>query len=286
MEKRIIAIAGSHGFIGSNLVKELDKENEILKIPRQALYDKGKLRDIIKNVDVIINVAGVPVYKLWTKKNKKKIYESRIIPSRNIVNVLNEIKTKQVQLINASAIGVYAQDECYNEDNAKYSENFLSKVILDWEKEVKNLNKNHKFAITRIGIVMGKEGYLQKVLPGFKMGFKVTLGSGEQYFSYIYIDDLVNAFKYIIENQLDGTFNLTSPEKLKVKNVNDQLAKMYRGWIGVHIPEWLIGLFIGQQKVLFTEGQCVQPKHLKEAGFVCRYSNLQSIIEQIKRTSS
>ncbi len=286
MKTKVIAIAGSHGFIGSNVVRELSKENRIFKIPRQALYDKKKLKDILKNVDVVVNVAGVPVYKLWTKKNKRKIYDSRIIPTANIVNVLKELNTKNIHLINASAIGVYASDKCYDEDNALYNKNFLSEVILDWEKEVKNLNKNHKFAITRIGIVLGKEGFLQKVLPGFKMGFKITLGSGEQYFSYIYIEDLVAGFKYIIDNQLEGTFNMTNGEKLKVRDVNRQLAKIYRGWIPVRIPEWLIGLFIGQQKVLFTEGQCVKPKHLEEAGFNCRYKTIQKVLQRIKKESS
>ena len=286
MEKKIIAIGGSNGFIGSRLVRELKKENEILEIPRDALYNKNKLKNIIRKADVVINVAGVPVFKIWNSKNRKRIYESRIIPSKNIVEVLNEINSKKMQLINASAIGIYASDKCYNEDNAKYSNNFLSKVILDWESEVKNLNKNHKFVITRLGIVLGEGGYLQKVLPAFKMGMKITLGSGEQYFSFIYISDLVDAFKHIIENQLEGTFNLTCGEQLKIRNMNDQLAKMYGTWFGFHIPEWLIGLFIGQQKVLFTEGQCVQPKHLEEAGFVCRYNNLLSVIEQIKRKSS
>lgn len=282
MNNKKIAIAGSHGFIGTHLLERLEANNDIIRVNRKDLYDHHKLKHTIEKADVIVNLAGVPIYKIWTKKNKRMIYESRILPARNIVRALNEVKNKKMFYVNASAIGIYESDKCYDEENANYTDNFLSKVLIDWENEVKNLDKNHNFAIARFGIVLGEGGYLEKVLPAFKMKFKITMGTGKQYFSYVHINDAVRALEFVMDQELTGVVNITNNDNMEVKKLNSIMGRYYNTWVSIRIPTWLLKSVLGNQHVVFTEGQCVIPKKLDERKFEYRYTNIKEVLNSVK----
>lgn len=283
MNKEKIAIAGSHGFIGSRLVDRLKGRGEIIRIPTKLLYNTNELYEVIKDADVIINVAGVPIYKIWTKRNKKKIHDSRVLPTRNLVKAINKVHNKSVYFINSSAVGIYGSEKCYDEENAVYADNFLAKVLMHWEKEVFNVDKNHKFAIMRFGVVMGAGGYLGKVLPSYKMGLKVTLGSGDEFFSYVHIDDLERAVEFLIEKMETGVYNITSGEEIRIKKVNSTIGKYYHTFVSLKIPKRLLKWVIGEQSIIFTEGQCIKPKAIIDKGFEFKYTSFEEVIKSIKR---
>lgn len=286
MDKIKIAVAGSHGFIGSHLMEYLSNKYQVSRISRNSLYNNEILLNELNEVDVVINLAGVMVAKPWTKKNKKRIMNSRVTTTKNLVDVINVINNRSIHLINASAIGIYKSERCYTEEDVGYDNNFLAKVVDTWEREVKRISSNHMYTITRFGNVMGDGGYLEKISIGFKMGFNVTLGSGKQFFSYIHMEDAVKAIEFVINKKMVGIVNVTNDEMIRIHEVNKIISRYYGGKLKIRIPEKFLKAAIGEQRVLFTEGQCVIPKRLIDAGFQWKYNNFEKTIAAIKRKNS
>ena len=206
-----IAITGATGFIGTRLSRLLlNKGHTIIGLGRSdshPLEDHdnfnyisadsslgGDWQDALSEVDAIINLTGVNIFRYWNKKAKSQIYDSRILTTRNIVQAL-PAETDQV-LITASAIGYYGDrgDELLNE-NSTPGPCFLSQVGVDWEKEAfKAQEKNKRVGAMRFGPVFDKNaGPLPKMVLSFKLFAGGPLGSVNQWMSWVHIDDLLSA---------------------------------------------------------------------------------------------
>ena len=110
-----IALAGFNGFIGQRLVKER-KQDELIRIPRELLYDNGAaLENALRGADVVINLAGSSINTRWTRKNKKRIEESRLGVNKRLVAAINRLEFKPLLFITASAIGIYENNGMHDE---------------------------------------------------------------------------------------------------------------------------------------------------------------------------
>ena len=212
---KTIAITGSSGFVGTYLINMLKIKNyKIIRIQRNDLVNIDKLITIIDNSNIVINLAGANIISRWSEKYKKTLYNSRINTTKNIVQAINKSKNKIELFISTSAIGIYKNDNKYNETNIKYDNTFLAKLCKNWEEEALKIKDNNiRKVIFRFGIVLGLNGgALNKMLLPFKLGLGGCIGNGSQKFSFIHIKDLLNAYDFIINNKnLEGSFNLTAP---------------------------------------------------------------------------
>ena len=207
-----ILITGATGLIGKKLTADLlskgysvnyltTRKSKIKSSKQINGYYWDPEKDIIdlqcfKNVDTIINLAGSNIAKRWTNPNKLEILKSRIqslILLRDSI-VKNNLKIKKI--ISASAIGIYpsSYQRVYSENNNIISNNFLGKVVNDWELAVSSFNDlKIEIAIVRIGLVLSKDGgILSKSLLPIKFGFGSFFGSGNQWQSWIHIQDISN----------------------------------------------------------------------------------------------
>ena len=277
---KTIAITGSSGFVGQNLIQFFENKNyEVISIKRDYLKDENKLLEIVSKSDVIINLAGANIINRWTDSYKKLLYSSRIDTTKSIVNAINKTEKKPEILISTSAIGVYDNKSTYDE-SAHLNNDFLANLGKDWEDEAKKAQI--PVAIFRFGIVLGKNGgALDKMLLPFKLGIGGVIGSGNQAFSFIHIEDLLNAYEHVIENKLDGTFNLVSPTPTTNKGLTKALGKYLHRPTIFPVPEFMLKLIFSEGAKILTDGQSVVPKKLLDNNFKFKYENIEQAIENL-----
>lgn len=280
---KTIAICGSTGYVGSSLNNFFSKLNyKIVSISRNILNDQEKLEEIIESSDIVINLAGANIINRWSESYKKLLYTSRIDTTSKIVNTINKVEKKPKLFISTSAVGIYDNKATYDE-NGSFSNDFLSKLCQDWEKEaLKAKCESTKVSIFRFAIVMGKNGgALQKMITPFKMGVGGVIGSGTQAFSFIHIDDLLNAYKFVIENEYEEIFNLSAPVPTTNKGLTKALGNTLRRPTIFPVPEFILNLIFSEGAKVLTDGQSVVPKKLLDLGFEFKYKTIEDTIENL-----
>ena len=280
-----IAISGAGGFIGKQLaVYFQSKGNEVLSISR--IGSGTATTEIVRElsgVDVIINLAGAPIVGRWTKKYKKALMDSRIITTRKIVEAIGLMDKKPQLLISASAVGIYSQEGEQTESKFKMADDYLGQICLAWEMEAKKAIPFTRVAITRFGIVLGKEGgMLRRLLPLFRKGLGGKIASGKQGFSWIHVYDVIQAVDFIIENpEVSGEFNFTAPNVVDNKKFTRLLARILGKSAVFHVPTFALRLIYGKGADAILGGQFALPKHLVDSGYQFSYPDLKSALEDI-----
>lgn len=283
-----ITVTGGTGFIGSHITRHLSSlGHEIVLIRRNDLAEgSDRISKLIKSADVVINLAGSPVIKRWTEKNKKEILFSRLNTTGLLVSSIQGLPSPERPslFISASAIGVYDSVHVHNEDSGFFDDNFLADVVRQWENCLSPLQTTHvRVCVMRIGMAMGTEGgIMKKLLPLFRLGLGGKIGSGKQGFSFIHITDICRAVTFMIENSnCKGVFNLTTPQYTENEQFTKVLAKECRRPAIFAVPEAALKLVYGEAAVALLRGQFVYPRHLLDCGFEFRYPDIVSAVKAI-----
>jgi uncharacterized protein (TIGR01777 family) len=192
-------------------------------------------------------------------------------------------------LCSTSAVGYYGfrGDEEITEDSTP-GEDFLAGVCVDWENEaVKAVDKGIRVATTRFGIVLGKTGgALGQMIPAFKKFVGGPLGSGNQWFSWIHMEDLLNAFMFVFENQdIHGPVNFCSPNPVRNRDLARALGKVLSRPSFLTTPGFMLRLVLGEFGSVLLEGQRVIPAKLLKYGFSFRYPDISEALEDVVRGS-
>ncbi len=294
-----ILITGGTGLIGKQLGLELakrghtlialtrSKDQALLQAPYPATWIECDISHDVPNLDTItidgvIHLAGENVgEKNWSEEQKKKILDSRIQGTRNLITAL---KNKQPKFfIGASAIGIYdmsKNDDWMTEESAPAS-HFLAEVTSAWEKESRS--QSARTVLFRIGVVLSTEGgALPKMLFPAQIFASSPIGSGSQWMSWIHIKDVVKAFLFAVENsQLQGTYNLVAPVPARQKEIASSIAKNINGFSGPPVPGFLLKTFLGEQASLALNSLRVSSEKLSKAGFQFLFSEVQSALGDI-----
>jgi uncharacterized protein (TIGR01777 family) len=280
---KTIAISGASGFVGSSLIKFFtDLDYKVTPIKRETLDDKSKLEELLNSSDVVINLSGANIINRWSESYKKLLYTSRIETTKKLVNTIKNIQNPPKMMISTSAVGIYDNKSTYDEKGT-YSNDFLSSLCQDWEKEaLKAKNEKTKVSIFRFGIVLGRDGgALQKMITPFKLGVGGVIGSGNQAFSYIHIEDLLGAYKFVIENSYEDNFNLTAPVPTTNKGLTLALGKTLKRPTILPLPEFVLNLIFSEGAKVLTDGQSAIPKKLLDLGFEFKYRTIEETIENL-----
>ncbi len=282
---KTIAISGASGFIGKNLSKHFSKlDYKILPISRQDLHNQEKLQNIVNSSNILINLAGASILKKWTKKYKETLYKSRIDTTKNLVQAIKNSNTPPELFISTSAIGIYDNKNTYDE-NGTFSNDFLSKLCQNWEEEaLKAKSKETKVSIFRFSVVLGKnDGALKQMLTPFKLGLGGIIASGKQAFSFIHIEDLLAAYKFIIEKNYEGVFNISSPKPCTNKDLTKALGKSLNSPTFFPMPEFILQLIFSEGAKILSDGQSTIPKNLENLGFKFKYKSIEETIEDLTK---
>ena len=288
-------ITGGTGFIGTYLTQLLVRQGHNITILSRnkhrvlpnirAIENISDIHDN-EHIDVIINLAGANISKKWTQSYKRELISSRVDTTQHIISMISRLTKKPELLISASAVGYYgAQGKAPLSEQSPYTEDFTHQLCSQWETiALQAENYGVRTCITRLGVVLGKGGgALEKMLPAFKYGLGGKIGSGEQFFSWVHIKDLIAAFNECVKNkQYRGIYNLTAPHPVTNAQFTAALGKAIQRPTMFTIPGWFITLVFGEMgENLLLRGQNVIPERLQNAGFQFNYPDIESALTEI-----
>ncbi len=302
-----IMITGATGLIGKTLVAHLSKKHECILVGRTRkkihatfsnryrilTWDDLKIsnEDLLKEVDVIINLAGENIGdRRWSLSQKEKILNSRVNASKILANLCEKLGEKSPRLLNAGGIGIYgfSDSSFYFTEESPTSNDpncFLSVISNEWEKALNCAENNHVNVVKmRFGVILSKNGgALKKILPSFKLGFGAVLGSGQQPFSWVLLDDLVRAIDFIISHpDIFGAVNIVSPGVVTQKAFAKALAKALHRPCFLNIPQKIVRILFGQMgDELLLKGQGVKSEKLLKAGFEFQYPEIDKALKYL-----
>lgn len=300
MKKRVI-VAGGSGFIGRALCRHLVRRGcEVVVLTRrvrdwgegsssirQVVWDGQTTQgwqDEVEGSFAIINLVGENVAAgRWSRKKKQRILDSRLQATEAVVAAVRQAKEKPSVVIQASAIGFYGDggDKILDE-NSESGCGFLADVVGQWEAAIKPVEESVRLVTLRLGVVLGRSGgMLAKVMPPFRFFLGGHLGSGQQWISWIHLDDVVGAIAYSLENEsCAGVYNLTSPQAVRAKAFFQTLGQQMQRPSWLHIPGFFLKIMLGDMaREMLLSGQRVEPKRLVESGYVFKYPQLTEALQ-------
>lgn len=296
-----IFITGGTGFVGTYLMKRLiagghsvtiltsDNPGSGLKVDGLSYLEgnptvQGDWQKVVPGHDVIINLAGASIFSRWTEKQKIILRESRILTTRHLVEALPP-KAERITFFSTSAVGYYGfhEDEELTEASSAGTD-FLARLANDWEQEaLRAQDKGARVIITRFGIVLGKNGgALGQMIPLFKYFLGGPLGSGRQWFSWIHMDDLAEAFIFLLQHQeISGAVNVCSPRPVRNKELGAAIGRVLRRPSWMPAPGFVIRVILGEFGSVLLKGQRVIPRRLLDAKFRFKYPVIDQALESI-----
>ena len=297
-----ILITGGTGFVGTQLTFRLIQDgNEVTilsrskkgpeRVPAGISYlqgdpiQKGSWQEAIKNHDAVINLAGASIFAKWTEEYKKAIRESRVSTTRNVVEGIEANPKRKTTLFSTSAVGYYGF--CGDEELIEESppgNDFLARMAVEWEGEaLKAREKGARVVITRFGIVMGeKGGALGQMIPLFKKYIGGPIGNGNQWFSWIHIKDLAEAFVFLMKHpEISGPVNVCSPNPVRNRDLAKALGRALDRPSFIPAPGFMVRLALGEFGSVILKGQRVIPRRLLENGFAFQYPDIEKALQSI-----
>jgi uncharacterized protein (TIGR01777 family) len=297
-----IVVTGATGFIGKALCRTLHKDYELIALSRNPDKAAKSIPGLAKIVQwdgkspesfqqaldgalAVINLAGENIGSgLWTKSKKAAILQSRLNAADAIVKAIEHSQKKPALVVHASAVGFYGntEDRILSEDSSP-GPGFLAEVCQKTERTIQQVeNPGVRLAILRLGVVLGPGGGLiSRLLPPFRLYLGCRIATKNQWFSWIQIDDVAAAIRFIIERpDLKGVFNLTSPNPVPAKDFYTSLGKAMHRPVLFSAPTFALKLLLRDMATeLFLASQRAIPQNLLQAEYEFRYPDVESALQ-------
>jgi hypothetical protein len=296
-----VLVVGGGGFIGARLVEALRGRNdEVVVTGRSEERLRRRLPGVacvgwdppsgpppaaaLAGVDAVVNVAGEPVARWWTKARKASIRESRVLGTRNLVAGLLAADPRPKVLVNASAIGYYGdrKHEWVYEESPPGND-FLAEVCRAWEAEAWKA-RPIRTAVVRFGIVLGKGG---GAYPELKFPFRIfaggTIGQGYGWMSWIHIADVVGVLLHCLDQDVAGVLNATSPNPVSNGEFARTLGAVLRRPSFVMMPAFALRLMKGEFAKVITSSIRVKPLRTEASGYTFRFPRLREALLDLER---
>ena len=296
-ERMKVAITGASGLVGTELSKLLQREGHsvIPVVRRKADHEQIAWRPSegridpkdFEGIDAVVHLGGDNIAEgRWNAEKKRLIRDSRVKSTELLSKTLAGLDQKPRVFVCASAIGIYGDQrpDAVDEDAGK-GEGFLADVCQDWEDACKaTRDAGIRTVNVRIGVVLSKNGgALAKMLTPFKMCAGGIIGSGQQIWSWVSIDDVVGAINHAIENEsIDGPLNATSPNA----SSNAQFTKALGHVLGrptlIPMPAFAARMALGEMAdALLLSSSRVKPKKLLETGYDFKHEDLEATLRAL-----
>lgn len=294
-----ILVSGSHGLVGKALVKSLaDDGHEVIRLVRHEHNvgapeiewqpDEGRIdAQHLEGLDVVVHLAGESIASSrWTNDKKRAIRESRVKGTSLVSTTLAHLERPPSVFLSASAIGYYGNrgDELLTETSAPAND-FLSSVCIEWEQASRPAaEKGIRTVNMRFGIILdANEGALAKMLTPFRMGIGGRVGSGRQWMSWIAIDDVVGAIKFVMEDKsVRGAVNFVAPNPVTNAEFTKTLGRVLSKPTIFPVPEFGARLAFGEMAdALLLSSQKVDPTVLNDKGYLFNWPTLEPALRKI-----
>jgi uncharacterized protein (TIGR01777 family) len=301
MSKRVL-ITGGTGLIGRALSASLisdgyqvivlsrnPEDNQTLpkgvRITGWDARTAGGWGHLADGADAVVNMAGAPLNRWWTPRYKRIIRESRVSAGRAVVEAVEQAAAKPRVVIQASGIGRYGPqgDEIVTEE-AGPGHGFLGQTAVAWEASTAPVEDfGVRRAIIRSGIVLTTDGgALPLMMLPFRFFLGGPLGSGEQWLSWIHIEDQVRAIRFLIQNPAaQGPFNVTAPNPVTNAEFSRRLGNAMDRPAFFRVPAFAIRLALGEMSTVVLHGQRALPEELLRLGFTFRFPELRQALDSL-----
>ena len=289
-----ILVSGVSGPIGAALLPTLKTRGyEITRLVRgaatgeeQISWNPGKpiAPEAVSGFDAVVHLAGESIVGRWTDEKKRKIRDSRVVGTCSLAQALAQAKEKPQVFVCSSAIGYYGDrgNEGLNEESAPGS-GFLPDVCREWEAATSAaIDAGIRTVQMRTGIVLSpKGGALGKMLTPFKMGVGGEIGDGQQWMSWIDVQDMVGGIQHVLKNELlSGPVNMVAPEPVRNAEFARTLASVLGRPAIFPMPAFVAKLAFGEMgEELLLGSQKVEPGKLVASGYQFRYRELRGSLE-------
>jgi uncharacterized protein (TIGR01777 family) len=297
-----ILITGASGLVGNALVdyfssgahdvyklvrSEPSSDKEIQWIPSSA--DQLGYVDLkqLEGFDAVVHLAGENIAgKRWTKTQKDKIYDSRIMATKFLARTLTKLERPPKVFISASAIGFYGdRGEVVVDEMSSNANDFLGQTCIDWERAASGATeKGIRVVNARFGIILDpRGGALAKMLPLFQLGGGGILGNGKQYMSWIALDDVLGAIHHcIMTDSISGPVNFVAPNAVTNKEFTKVLASVLGRPAIFPAPAIALKLVLGEMaEALLLSSTRVKPKVLEETNHEFAFADLESALRHM-----
>jgi uncharacterized protein (TIGR01777 family) len=288
-----IAVTGATGFIGSALLALLKRAGDevvVLRRPDDWNSETGAVNQaVFRNIDAVVHLAGESIASgRWTGVRKARILDSRIKGTKLIAETIASMETRPSVLISASAIGYYGDrgSELLREESGP-GVGFLPDVCKQWEAATDVASrKGIRVVHLRTGLVLSKNGgALPRMLLPFKLGIGGRIGSGNQFWSWISLDDECAAIQHCLQaTALHGAVNLVSPSPVTNTEFTKTLGRVLGRPTIFPLPALAARLALGEMSdPLLLASARVEPAKLQASRFVFRNRDLRATLEQLLR---
>lgn len=302
VQAKNILITGGTGLIGTRLTSLLlERGYEVSHLSRSRqpgspvpvfLWNPARKEideQSTRNVDAIIHLAGAGIAdKRWTEKRKKEILESRTLSAALIRRTLSRQQHQAKVFISASGIDYYGANNSgapFKESAPPGGEDFMSEVAIAWEKEADAFTEiGMRVVKIRTGVVLSRQSIaLRKISLPVKLFVGAPLGSGDQYFNWIHLEDLCEIYLRAIEDfSMQGAYNAVAPDPV----TNRELTKMIADILGrplwlPAVPGFMVRLIAGEVADVVLKGGKVSADKIQQEGFVFRFDTLRSALTDI-----
>ncbi|XOZ34339.1 TIGR01777 family oxidoreductase [Halomonadaceae bacterium KBTZ08] len=292
-----ILITGGTGFIGQLLCHQFQSEGRSLTVLSRRSEAKvhslcGRVRVIhdlkevpgLPAIDAVINLAGEGIAeKRWTQRRKQELWDSRITFTEELVSQLKSRETLPDVMVSGSAVGYYGDQGKRDVTEAtEPHDEFTHRLCAAWEASANRLADQTRVCLSRTGLVIGRDGgFLQQMLPLFRLGLGGRLGNGEQYMPWIHRHDMVQGLIHLLDSpELSGPFNLTAPEPVTNAEFTRALAQALGRPAWLPVPPLALKLTLGEMARLLLTGQKARPERLLASGFSFQYPRVEQALDE------
>lgn len=297
-----VLITGATGLIGQEIVSQCHERSIAVnylttskhKIENKENYqgfywnlESGEIdKNCLEGVDAIINLVGASVAKRWTESQMKKIVDSRVRSAQLLLETLRSGEHQVRQVISASAIGIYkdSMTNYYEEDSKELDTSFLGEVVALWEAAITEFESiGINVCKIRIGLVLSdKGGALQEIAKPIKLGIGAALGSGNQWQSWIHIEDLASIFMYVLDHKITGIINGVAPNPISNREFTRSMARVLkRPLILPNLPRFMMKMILGDMHIILFSSQRVSSKRIEDLGFTFEFHHIQPALEDL-----
>src|SRR4030042_6998409 len=295
-----ILICGGTCFIGSHLTHYL--LNQGLQVVVLARHRPRKIlpgiqfieADLLKTeffkqewfegVDAVINLSGKSIFTFWNEKNKKEIWNSRVVANKNLVNFISKLQQMPKVFVSASAVGYYGdRGEVEVNEESRHGQGFLSELCVEWEREAREAEKSGIRSVqVRTAPVLAKGGGLmEQILKSFRFGFTFVFGSGNQWFSWVHRDDLIRIYHMAVtDKNMSGPVNACSPHPVRFREFLNHI-RAFKKAIVIPFPISLLRIFLRETADVVLFSQRMIPAKLFKNNFQFSHPNLRDALKEI-----
>ena len=292
----IIGLTGATGFIGRHILRHArQRGHEVIAFtrhPENPVQDASETRlfSLKKTPDLsgcaaLIHLAGEPIFGIWTRTKRERILASRVEGTRLLAEAIDSLSEKPEVLVNASGIALYQPGgDRELTEVAPAGDGFLANVVRAWEAEAAKA-ATERVVLLRIAVVLGKEGGAFRVMaPLFRLGLGAVLGRGDQWMSWIHVEDLSRLALFAVEDaDVRGPLNASAPWPVRQRDFARTLAHTLHRPAFSRIPAFLLRAFLGGLAGELIESRRVVPAAAIAAGFGFKFSEVEPALRALSR---